>query len=257
MKVVIIEDEPLAVERLINLIHQYESHIKVVASLDSIQSAVEWFHQNETPDLVFMDIQLADGLSFGIFDKVQLKAPIIFITAYDNYAIKAFKMQSVDYLLKPISFEELATAMDKFVKVFWEKKVQSPVKVDLQALKALLTQKEKSYKTRFVVKRGEHIHPIAVSDILFFYSEDKATLFKTRDGQRFFLDYTLNELEDKINPDEFFRVNRQYLCRIDSIEKILTYSQRRIRLYLKHTGDDTEVLVSREKVQKFKAWLDQ
>lgn len=257
MRVVIIEDEPLAAERLEQLIHQYESHINVIAKLDSVKGAVAWLKENPAPDLLFLDIQLADGLSFSIFDQVKLASPVIFITAYDNYAIKAFKMQSIDYLLKPTSYEELANAMDKFVKHYWKKTPSAPIKLDMESLRALLQTEHKTYKSRFVVKQGEHIHPVPVSDILYFYSEDKATLFRTKTNQRFFLDFTLNELEDKVDPKEFFRVNRKFLCRFDAIDKIVTYSQRRIRLFMKHIPETEEVLVSREKVQEFKRWLDQ
>ncbi len=256
MKVLIIEDEPLAAERLAQLIHEYESHIEVVDILDTVEGAVEWLKRKPRPDLIFLDIQLADGLSFQIFEKVKVEVPVIFITAYDSYAIQAFKMNSVDYLLKPISFEELAQAMDKFVKVFWDKKAPQQVKVDLEVLKEALRPKISSYKSRFVVKRGEQLYPVSVQEILYFYSEDKATLFKTRDKQRFLIEGTLNEVEAKLDPQQFFRVNRKFICRIEAIKEIITYSQRRLRLKLRH-AEDEEVLVSREKVQQFKDWLDQ
>lgn len=254
MKVLIIEDEPLAAERLGQLIRQYESHIEIVGILDSIEDAVAWLRSNKAPDLIFQDIELADGNSFRIFEQVKVKTPIIFTTAYDSFALEAFKMNSVDYLLKPIGFDELAAALDKFVKVFWKKNVTSK-QLDLEALAEALRPKKQKYKERFVVKRGEFIHPIAVSDILYFYSEDKLTLFRTAENERFFLDDTLNELEKLINPDDFFRVNRQFLCRLEAIKEIVSFSQRRLKLSL-HFMEKEEVIVSREKIKSFKAWLD-
>lgn len=254
MKVLIIEDEPLAAERLTQLIHEYESHIQVLAIIDTIEDAVAWFGNNKAPDLIFQDIELADGSSFRIFEQVRVQPPIIFTTAYDSYALQAFKMNSVDYLLKPFDYEELAAALDKFVQVFWKKK-QSGQQLDLEALAQALRPQKQTFKERFVVKRGEFIHPVPVSEILYFYSEDKATLFRTRDNERFVIDGTLNEVETRVDPRLFFRVNRQFLCRLDGIEEILAYSQRRLRLSLRFMKEE-EVLVSREKIRSFREWLD-
>lgn len=254
MKVLIIEDEPLAAERLSQLIHQYESHIEILAVLDSIEGAVEWFNSNKSPDLIFQDIELADGSSFRIFEQVKVKTPIIFTTAYDSYALQAFKMNSVDYLLKPYDFEELALAIDKFVQIFWKKKTPSN-HIDLEALAQALKPQTPAYKQRFVVKKGEFIRPIRVEEILYFYSEDKATLLRTATNERFIIDDTLNEVEGKLDPKEFFRVNRQFLCRIEAIKDIVAFSQRRLKLVLRYMEKE-EVLVSRERVKSFRDWLD-
>ncbi|MCI4669779.1 MAG: LytTR family DNA-binding domain-containing protein [Bacteroidia bacterium] len=255
MKVLIIEDEPLAAERLIQLIHQYESHIEILDILDSIESAVEWFQENPTPDLVFQDIELADGSSFRIFEQIKAKPPVIFVTAYDAFALQAFKANSVDYLLKPIDFEELANAMDKFVKVFWEKNRKQRLPFDIEALADAIQGKTQTFKERFVVKKGEFIHPIPVSDILYFYSEDKVSFIRTRKNERYILDETLNEIEDKLDPKEFFRVNRQFLCRFEAIKEIVAFSQRRLKLSIEF-AEEKEILVSRERIRDFKNWLD-
>lgn len=263
MRVLIIEDEPLAAERLQQLILQYEPHIDIVGSLDSVAESVEWLQAQAAPDLIFVDIHLADGLSFQIFDQVQISCPAIFTTAYDAYAIKAFKLNSIDYLLKPLDYEGVARAMDKFIKLHWHKNPQTRPKalVDIEALQALfqgqaVSQVDKpTYKARFVVKQGEQLVAIPVEDILYFYAEDKVSFLRTREGKRFILDFTLGELEAKVDPSVFFRVNRSFLTRFEAIEKMVAFSNRRLKLSLLHAAGE-RVLVSREKVTEFKAWLD-
>lgn len=255
MNIVIVEDEPLAADRLQELVHEYESHIQVLARLDSVESAVSWFKENGMPDLIFMDIQLADGISFQIFEQSQIKAPVIFTTAYDEYAIRAFKVNSIDYLLKPLSFDSVANALDKFVNL--HVKQEAPAAIDPTLLKTLMSQIQKpSYKSRFIVKKGEHLLSVDINQVNYFYAEDKVSFLKTREGKRFIIQQTLGELEELLDPAIFFRINRQYIARFEAIEDIISYSNSRLKVKLSHCEDD-EIIVSKQKVQAFKSWLDQ
>jgi DNA-binding LytR/AlgR family response regulator len=251
MKVVVIEDERLAAERLIDLILQYDSGIEVLTTLDSVKQSVEWFDKNQHPDLAFFDIQLADGLSFEIFEKTIIDCPVIFTTAFNEYAIRAFKVNSVDYLLKPIDIEDLTKAVDKFKKNFSGKEVAHQQEVFDRVLH-LLTN---NYKQRFVIKVGEHIRSVATENILYFYSLEKATFLHTDDDHNYVIDYSLEQVETLVDPERFFRINRKYMITIDSIDDIITYSNSRLKIELKHS-DDQDVIVAREKVKQFKKWLD-
>ena len=256
MKVLIIEDEPFAAQHLKQMILRYESHIEVLGMLDSVSMAIDWLNKHPAPDLIFMDIQLADGISFRLFDEIDIQTPLIFTTAYDEYAIKAFKHNSVDYLLKPLDYEALAQAMDKFVKIHQAPSAQRQLQnLDLAALRQMILSESPTYKSRFVVKKGEHLHAVAVEDILYFYAEDKISLFRTAENQRFIVDYTLAELVEKVDPRLFFRINRKYLARHSAIEDIITYSNRRLKIKLRHSPDN-DIYISREKVVAFKEWLD-
>lgn len=258
MKVLIVEDEPLAASHLASLIHQYESHIQILDKLESVREVVAWFGQNKEPDLLFLDIHLADGLSFAIFEQVEIQCPVIFTTAYGEYALQAFRANSIDYLLKPVQFDQLAQALDRYVTWFQRgAKAQKPQLVDLNVLRQMMhsQQEAPAYKKRFVVKKGEHLVSVPVEEILYFYSEDKATLFRTREGKRYIIEPTLSDLEPQVDPDLFFRVNRSCLLRLDAIQNILSYSNRRLKLTLQHQPEG-EVIVSREKVREFKDWLD-
>ncbi|MDP5171077.1 MAG: LytTR family DNA-binding domain-containing protein [Bacteroidia bacterium] len=258
MKVLIVEDEPLAAEHIKSLVLKYESHINIVGMLESVREAVAFFRDQPAPDLLLLDIHLADGLSFSIFDQVQVECPVIFTTAYDEYALRAFKSNSIDYLLKPIHFDALATAMDRYVKWFQQgSRKQTQQLVDLSLLRELMQgkQEEKTYKSRFVVKKGEHLASIPVEDILYFYAEDKVTLFKTTDGKRYLVDPILGEIEEQLNPTYFFRINRSFLIHHAAIDDMISYSNRRLKIILKHPPEQ-EVIVSREKVTEFKEWLD-
>ena len=257
MKVLIIEDEPLAAQHLKKLILQYESHIEVVGIEDSVSGAIKWLENHPRPDLIFLDIQLADGISFSIFEQVQVDSPVIFTTAFDEYAIRAFKLNSVDYLLKPLDYDELASAMDKYVKLYRDTQRKSVVhSLDITSLREIVLGERQDYKSRFVVKMGEHLHSIPVEDILYFYSEDKISLFKTREDKRFIIDFTLGEIEEKVDPKLFFRLNRKYLVQHNAILDIVSFSNRRLKVGLKY-ATDTDILVSRERVNAFKEWLDQ
>lgn len=250
MKVLIVEDEGIAAERLIQLLNQVDPTIEIVEHLDSVKSVVEWFQNHATPELAFFDIQLADGLSFEIFEKIEISCPIIFTTAYDQYAIEAFKVNSIDYLLKPMMEADLQRALDKF------KKQNNPNQsVDVGALMQLMQQQSKTYKERFVIKVGEHLKSVLTESVEIFYSENKATYLLTNEAKRYIIDFTLDQIQEAVDPKSFFRINRKYLIHINSIKDIITFSNSRLKLELSNYYSDA-LIVSREKVTAFKEWLD-
>jgi len=250
MKILIIEDENLAAKRLIKLVTEQLPDAEIFGNLDTITASVEWLKNNTEPDLIFLDIQLADGISFEIFEKVAVKSPIIFCTAYDQYAIKAFKLNSIDYLLKPIDPQDLVQALNKF-----KAGLKTP-EITLEQIKTLLLPNQKTYKTRFLVKSGDRIQTVDIQEIRYFFSEDKLTLLQTKEGKKFVIDYILDEIEDLVDPQFFFRLNRKYISAIHAIKSIHTYSNTRLKILLENS-DDNDILVSREKVAPFKAWLGQ
>lgn len=253
MNVLLIEDEPQAAQRLEKLIKAIVPGVVVVAKIDTVKNSVDWLKSNSAPDLILMDIQLADGISFSIFDQCEVKSPVIFTTAYDEYALKAFKVNSIDYILKPIDEAELRTAIQKFESLTGSKNL-APDKM-LASIGLAMQMLTKKYKERFVVKVGEHLKSIEVADILFFFSLEKATFAQTKDGRKHILDFTIEQLGELINPDRFFRINRKYLVAADSIQDMISYTNSRLKLVLK-TSDDNDVIVARERVQEFKDWLD-
>ena len=252
-KVLIIEDEKPAADWLKQLISKHDPQILVLAVLDSVNGAVEWFQQHPVPDLVFMDIQLADGLSFEIFEQVKVQCPVIFTTAYEEYAIKAFKVNSLDYLLKPIAYNELEAAFQKFSDSVQNKQTAPVVTIDLlEKVKEML---RKQHKTRFVIKVGEHLKSITVEDILFFYSLEKATFLCTVDFKTYLVDYSLDRISEMVDEHRFFRINRKYIISNQSIADIIFYSNSRLKIKLKKK-DEESIIVSRDKVSAFKEWLD-
>ncbi|QSE98785.1 LytR/AlgR family response regulator transcription factor [Fulvivirga lutea] len=250
MKVLIIEDELPAQKRLKRQLAEIDEFIEVLDCLDSISSGIAWFQNNPDPDLLFLDIQLADGLSFKILEQVKTECPIIFCTAYDEYAIKAFKHNSIDYLLKPIDQADLEAALKKFQKNYGTKN-----QIDLQKLQEILTQPKKDYKQRFMVKIGEKIQSINIASIDYFYSDQKATFLKTKDNKKYLIDYPLDQLEELLDPAVYFRLNRKYITHHNAIDSVFSFSNSRLKVTLKNSDDDN-ILISREKVQKFKEWLD-
>ncbi len=252
-KVLIIEDEKPAAEWLRQLVLKFDHQISVIAVIDSVRGAVEWFQQNTAPDLVFMDIQLADGLSFEIFERIKVPSPVIFTTAYEEYAIKAFKVNSVDYLLKPIAYLELEAAFRKFGEQ--QRQLQDMPVVTIELLNKVKEMLRKPFKTRFVIKVGEHLKSIPVEDILFFYSLDKATYFYTADFKTYLVDYSLDRISEMIDGHRFFRINRKYILSSQSIADIVFYSNSRLKIKLKKS-DEENIIVSRDKVTAFKEWLD-
>jgi DNA-binding LytR/AlgR family response regulator len=252
MKILIVEDERQAAQLLENLIKELEPQWMVLEKLDAVTSAVRWLNQNSSPDLIFMDIQLADGISFEIFDICQVNTPVIFTTAYNEYALKAFKVNSIDYILKPIDKDELRSALEKFKRLNGQPILQSKMLESIGHAMNMLTRK---YKERFMIKVGEHLKTIDVSAILYFYSHEKTTFCCTAEGRSFILDFTLEQLEEMIDPHQFFRINRKYMVSSSAIQDILNYTNSRLRLVLKGSSDN-DVIVAREKVQEFKNWLD-
>lgn len=248
----IIEDEPLAATRLQGLLTKLDPVMIVINVLDSVKAAVNWFNTNEAPQLVFMDIQLADGLSFEIFENARVNSPVIFTTAYDEYAIKAFKVNSIDYLLKPIDEDSLIKALDKFRSLNETQATQQTILAQIGSAMQKLTQK---YKERFVTKVGEHLKFIDVGEILYFYSEEKATFCKSKDNRTHILDFTMDQLEQLIDPAQFYRINRKYIVKIEAIADMISHTNSRLRIVLKGS-DDNDVIVARERVQDFKRWLD-
>jgi DNA-binding LytR/AlgR family response regulator len=252
MNIVIIEDEPQAASRLEKLLKELLPASKIVASMDSVKRAVQWFQANLPPDLALMDIQLADGIGFEIFEKCQVNCPVIFTTAYDKYALRAFKVNSIDYILKPVDKDELSNAILKLQSVTdKDRNVSQTIRNIGSAVEMLM----KKYKSRFVIKVGEHLRTIEVEQIRYFFSQDKATFCVTGENRNFILDYTLEQLEEMLDPTEFFRINRKYLVRASAIQDIISYTNSRLRLTLKGSAD-TDVIVARERVQQFREWLD-
>jgi DNA-binding LytR/AlgR family response regulator len=253
MKVLIIEDEKLAADRLAALVRQYDAAIDVLGQLSSVRKAVETINHLYQPDLIFMDIQLADGLSFEIFEQITLPCPVIFTTAYDEYAIRAFKVNSIDYLLKPIDAGELAVAMNKFRSLQQAAVPASPNLAMLEQALQLLGQQQ--YKNRFLIKVGEHLKYVPADTIDFFFSMEKATFLQTRDNKRYVVDYPLDQLEKICDPRQFFRINRAYLVSLPAIQDIVSYSSSRLKTVLRNSAD-ADIVVSRDKVQAFRDWLD-
>lgn len=252
MKILLVEDEPLAAERLEAMIREYLPEVNVVGPFDSIRSAVSWLKENDAPDLALFDIQLADGLSFEIFEQADVTCPVIFTTAFDEYALKAFKVNSIDYLLKPINKEELFAALEKYNRLFTQSNHQANVSTD--AIDKIYRMMTRNYRSRFLIRVGEHLRPLDAADVVYFYSQQRATFALTCDGKSYDLDFTLDQLEQELDPQQFFRVNRGALVRLDAINDVLIYSGNRLRLKLVKEPDEP-VLVSREKVGRFKQWL--
>ncbi len=252
MNVVIVEDEFPAAEKLARYLNRFDAEMVVLATLTSVAEAVIWFNKNlNNVDLIFMDIQLTDGLSFSIFKEVDIKEPIIFTTAYDEYALKAFEVNSIAYLLKPITFPDLSAALEKHQSL-----KKSSAENSIAHFKELLKDigAKKSYKTRFMVKIGGHIRSILAEQIAYFYAEGRNAYISTNEGRNLIIDYKLEELEELLNPQKFFRVNRTFIVNIDSITEVLVHSNSRLKI-ITELPSDKEIIVSREKVAVFKQWF--
>lgn len=255
MRVLIIEDEPLAAARLEELIRGYDPGITIVGICDSVKESVNWFSSNTLPDLLFLDVQLGDGLSFEIFEQVQVDCPVIFTTAYDSYAIDAFRLNSISYLLKPIRPEELALAFEKYKASPWFRNEHSAGREQQVALDMVRQLFTRQYKKRFLVRTGQHIRSIATDEIECLYSMEKATWAIIAGGKTVLLDYTLEQAEKMLDPERFFRVSRKYIVAVETIEDIITYSGSRLKLKIRHCADD-DIFVSRDRVQEFREWLN-
>jgi DNA-binding LytR/AlgR family response regulator len=250
MRVVIIEDEKLSAEHLTVLLQKIDSSILVIKYFDTIKTSVFAFMEGLNCDLIFMDIHLADGNSFEIFNQIKLEIPVIFTTAFDNYAIQAFKQNSIDYLLKPIALQELQFAIDKF-----KKQQQLGNKDLISSIASAYQQLNKEYKTRFLVKLGQTIDTIPTEEIHHFETKDSMSFLVTNKGNHYSIDYTLDQLETILNPKIFFRINRKIILNINFIEKVSTYFNSRLSIACKFLDTDSRI-VSRERVNDFKKWLD-
>jgi DNA-binding LytR/AlgR family response regulator len=250
IKTLIIEDEEPAAKRLEKLLAEIEPEITILEKLDSVESAVEWFMTNNPPDLVMLDIQLADGLCFEIFKNTTIDSFVIFTTAYDEYAIRAFELNSLDYLLKPIDKDKLARSIEKFKRL----RGYAP-KVDFQELINTLEGEKKKYKKRFIVNIGSKIKSVETTEVAYFYSLEKSTFICTQDNHHYPVDFSLDNLEGLIDPDNFFRINRQYIINFACISKIHVLSKSRIKIETLPAADDT-LLVSTAKTHSFRLWLD-
>lgn len=252
MKVLILEDEPPAVDHMTGLLKAYDKSIQILAVLDSVSEIVTWLQSNQPPDLIFMDIQVADGLCFDIFGKVEVQSPVIFTTAYQEYAIRAFKVNSIDYLLKPIDFAGLKDAMEKFSRLHrTTSAIQAIHPSIIESVKRML---EKPFKNRFVIKVGEHLRSVEADNILCFFSHEKATHICTGDNRILIIDYSLDHLMELLDPEKFFRISRKHIVSRNAISDIVVFSKTRLKIRLKFDLEEPPV-VSRDKVNEFKEWL--
>ncbi len=253
MRLLIVEDEHLAATRLSQMLQSLHPEATICAVCDSVEQTVEWLKSNPQPDLAFFDIQLGDGISFEIFEQCEVHFPIIFTTAYDQYAIKAFKVNSVDYLLKPINEDELKAAIAKF---------KSQQSQDLTAIHQAITKantliQQNHYKSRFLIKVGERLKMLNTDEISFFYSEEKSTFVRSMDGHTYALDQSLEQYEHQLNPSEFYRISRKFIIRINAIVDMINYSNSRLKLKLSGMASSDDIIVSRERVKTFKHWLEE
>lgn len=256
MTVLLLEDEYPAAERLQRLLRQAAPEAQLLAVLDSVAGALQWLDTNPPPDLILSDIQLADGLSLEVFEQTVVRSPVIFTTAYDAYAIRAFKANSVDYLLKPVKLAELTTALTKLQE--WRTPAAPAPDDTAQRLERLLDalpRPERQFKTRFLVRSGEQLLPLAVTQAAWFQSRHETTTLCTLDGRRFVVEYTLEQLESLLDPTQFFRLNRQLLAQLPAVQRLHPHFNGKLLVDL-HPAPSEEVLVSREKAGAVKNWLE-
>jgi len=253
MKALIIEDELEAAERLTNMIQACDPSIKVMDTIDSVQDVINYFSTGRDADLVFMDIQLADGKSFEIFDKVKIESPIIFTTAFDQYALQAFKLHSIDYLLKPIQEHDLSLAIQKLRKVYQRPQLTDH---DILKLREIITGADTNYKQRLLIKSGNKLQYKPTSAVSYFFADGKTAYLVGNDGKKAIIDHTLEELEEKIlNPRQFYRISRKYIVNFDAVHEVKGLMSSRLEVKLNQACDH-ELSVSRERVHDFKIWLD-
>ena len=250
MKIVLIEDEAPAIEKLERYLLKYDPTFEIVAKLQSISTSVDWFSDNHNSfDLIFMDIQLSDGLSFEIFSKITIEKPIIFITAFDEYAIDAFKVNSVDYILKPVTFTDLSKALRK------HEKLRASYSINDAVENVTTIVSKKKVKDRFLVRLGNHIHAVNTSDISLFYAEGRTVFLLTNERKKFIVEYNLEKLVALLDTRLFYRVNRKFIININAINDVIVYSNSRLKI-TPHIIFDKEIVVSREKVTSFKKWFE-
>lgn len=252
MKVLIIEDEAPAFRRLEKILLEVEPSTEILEVLDSVEDSVKWLRNHEAPDLIMMDIQISDGISFQIFDEIKVESPVIFTTAFDEYLLRAFKVNSIDYLLKPIKKEDLGHALDKFKSLTGEKEQG----VDLSQLLKQISLTETTYKSRFLVKQGDKMLAIKTEDIVCFQSKHGVVHIVTKHGQKYLTDFTLEDLTNQLDPKHFYRANRQHLINADYVSVVHKHFKGKLLVEMNHFTED-QILVSSEKATSFKAWLDQ
>lgn len=257
MKYLIIEDEPLAQQELVRMLKSLDPNFELLGSIDSVYESVNWLKNNGQPDIIFMDIHLSDNICFDIFNKVDVAAPVIFTTAYDQYAIEAFKTNGIAYLLKPIEEDELIAALKKFQTL-------TNCNIDLSTLHTQIQQissnsshssSQTTYKERLLAKIGDNYQHLTMDNIAYFYSEDHYTFVATKDNQRYIINYTLDTLVEQLNPQQFFRISRQFILNINSIGSVAKHFNGRLKITIKPAFSD-DIYVSRNRVQQFLAWLD-
>ena len=250
INILIIEDEEPAANRLKKMVLEIEPEANILENIVSVNSALTWLKNNPAPDLIFSDIQLSDGLSFEIFKNIEVNCPVIFITAYDEYDIDAFKVNSIDYLLKPIKKDDQENELQKFKKL----SNKTSAGLDIEKVLEVFKTPKSDFKTRFIVRYGEHIKTIKIEEVAYFYTEDKINFLTTNEGRRYTIDYNLDNLENLLDPKIYFRINRQFIICIQAISEMFTYSKSRVLIKLnppcKH-----ETIVSTERSGDFKLWL--
>jgi DNA-binding LytR/AlgR family response regulator len=250
MKVVIVEDEKLATERLKMLLHEYDPAVEVSACLESIEETVRYLKQKTHPDLLLLDIHLSDGHSFEIFKQVSYNKPVIFTTAYDSYALDAFKLFSIDYILKPVTLDALAAAMNKFKSL--------SVSFSATDLNRLMPEWQSNrYKKRFLGKVGQRLFFIDTADIAFFQADNKIVYVADKEGNRYVVDHTMERLEEQLDPQHFFRLNRRFIIHINAIEQVKPYYNNRLKLSVKGTCQSEDMVISRDRVADFKLWAEE
>ncbi len=255
MKVLIIEDEKPAAEKLISMLQRYDPEIEVLDCLPSIEQSLQWFEdENNQAELLFMDIMLTDGVSFDIFEKIDLSIPVIFITAYNEYAIQAFKVNSIDYLLKPLKYESLYKSLEK-IKLMRENLPSNKERIQYDELSRVLMQMQKTYKNRFLVKVGDHLRSVKADQINLFYAEGRTVYILTNKGNTYIIDFKLEDLESSLDPNLFFRPNRSFIVNYNAIKDVVVYSNSRLRI-IPSMEFDKEIIVSREKVSQLKNWFE-
>lgn len=254
MKIVIVEDEKPAAERLEMLLKRANPDTEVLAILGSVETSVKWFNENPAAaDLVFMDIRLSDGLSFEIFKQVRINQPLIFTTAYNDYALEAFRVNSIDYLLKPVSPEDLDRSLNK-LSALRENLMDKHHRIEFEELARVLGQLQKSYKNRFMVKVGEHIRSIPVESILLFFADGRVVYVLTDQGREYIVDFKMEELDEVLDPELFFRISRSFSVNINAIRDVIVHSNSRLKILLTREFE-RELIVSRDRVNQFKLWF--
>ena len=249
MKVLIIEDEQPAAHKLIRLLEEADKQIEVIDVLASIEQTINWLAVHPGPELIFMDIQLEDGISFEIFETCKIQTPVIFTTAYDEYTLKAFKVNSIDYLLKPIAPDDLKAALDKF-------NVLHRQQANYSRLESIISQLHPKTKERFLIKIGEHYRSVQTLSIHCFFIMERNTFIQTDTGKTYPIDYSLDKIEQLVDPGQFFRINRNFIVNFSAIQDILIYSSGRLKIILNGWTEKEDILVSRERVTEFKEWMD-